>query len=256
MKLQTTIFLLLFVLISNIYSQSSELHIMTYNLRFGERASMEEFAAYINQQKPDLVALQECDWKTYRSFTSKQAGKAFVNELAYHTGMFGLFGKAINYKGGLYGIGILSNFPIIKSERVLLPNPNPKTEQRALLLAEIELPDKSRVMFVSTHLEYSSEQVREKQIAFINKFIKKIKIPVILAGDLNAEPTSKEIEKGLKNWFNATDTNYTFSTDKPDIKLDYILGYPKKKFELISTKVDYSIKISDHFPVSSVIKIK
>lgn len=173
MKSKIKIIIFLVLLSVSIFSQTNSLSVMTYNLRFGELAGMEEFATYINKQKPDLVALQECDWKTYRSFTSKQAGKAFVNELAYHTGMFGVFGKAINFKGGHYGIGILSNFPIIKSERILLPNPEPKTEQRAVLMAEIELPDKSTIMFISTHLEYSSETVREKQIAFINKLVKR-----------------------------------------------------------------------------------
>ena len=100
--------------------------------------------------------------------------------------MFGLYGKAIDYKGGYYGLGILSRYPIVKSERVFLPNPEPKKEQRILLMAEIELPDGSSITFISTHLEVSSAEARKEQISFINSKIKEISTPVILAGDLNA----------------------------------------------------------------------
>lgn len=237
-------------------AQTTELNVMTFNLRFGELASLEEMASYISAQQPDIVALQECDWKTNRERAPKQAGKAFVNELAYHTGLFGIYGKAIDYRGGYYGIGILSKYPIIKSERVLLPNPNPKNEQRAMLIAEIEMPDQSVLTFISTHLEVSSAAARKAQINFINERIKQIKTPIILAGDLNAIPTSEEIQQGFAKWFNATDTVLTYSTMKPEIKIDYIYGYPKEKFSLVKTAVDTDCKLSDHFPVSSVIRMK
>ena len=237
-------------------AQDAELKIMTYNLRFGEMASLEEMADYIKDRQPDIVALQECDWKTNRERALHQNGKAFVNELAYHTGMFGLYGKAIDYKDGYYGLGILSRYPIVKSERVFLPNPEPKKEQRILLIAEIELPDGSNVTFISTHLEVSSAEARKEQINFINSKIKEISTPVILAGDLNAIPDSEEIKKGFHTWFNATDTVYTFASYEPKTKIDYIFGYPQEKFSLIQTEVDTDCKLSDHFPVSSTIQIK
>ena len=94
------------------------LKVMTYNLRFGELASMSDFAGFINSEKPDIVALQECDWATYRERAPKQHGVKFVNELAWRTGMFGLYGRSIDYKQGYYGIGILSRYPVVKSERI------------------------------------------------------------------------------------------------------------------------------------------
>jgi len=256
MNLRSLFLSLVLITISAVsFAQTTELNVMTFNLRFGELASLEDMAAYINEQQPDLVALQECDWKTNRERAPKQSGKAFVNELAYHTGMFGIYGKAIDYRGGYYGVGILSKYPVVRSERVFLPNPRPKKEQRVMLITEIELPDKSIVSFISTHLEVSSETIRQKQIKFINKKIKKIKTPVILAGDLNAVPESKEIMTGFPRWFNATDTVFTYSTMKPAIKIDYIYGYPNKLFGLIKTEVDTNCVLSDHFPVFSVIRV-
>jgi endonuclease/exonuclease/phosphatase family metal-dependent hydrolase len=256
MKFRGLLFALAIAYCSALNAQTTELNIMTFNLRFGELASMEQMAEYISSQQPDIVALQECDWKTNRERAPHQAGKAFVNELAYQTGMFGLYGKAIDYRGGYYGVGILSNYPVIKSERVFLPNPNPRNEQRVLLIAEIELPDKSVITFISTHLEVSSQIARQAQINFINERIKEIKTPIILAGDLNAIPTSEEIKTGFSHWFNATDTVYTFSTINPVKKIDYIYGYPKEMFSLVKTAVDTTCKLSDHYPVSSVIKMR
>ena len=91
------------------------LKIMSYNLRFGELATMKQIGEYIASEAPDIVALQECDWDTHRTRAPHQNGVKFVNELAYHSGMFGLYGKSIDYAGGYYGIGILSRYPILRS---------------------------------------------------------------------------------------------------------------------------------------------
>ncbi|MDD3078058.1 MAG: endonuclease/exonuclease/phosphatase family protein [Paludibacter sp.] len=237
--------------------QNDTLNVMTFNIRFGELASLEQIGKYIKSQQPDIVALQECDWKLDRGDRAlQQAGKAYINELAYYSELFGLYGKTINYKGGYYGIGLLSKYPIIKSERVLLPNPSPKTEQRAMLMAEIELPDNSVITFISTHLEVSSAKTRKAQINFINRKISGIKTPVLLAGDFNATPNDQEIKGGFEKWFNGTNSEFTFSAKKPSIKIDYIWGMPQKNFELISTKVHNDCRLSDHFPVNSMIVLK
>ena len=83
------------------YAQDTlRVRVMTYNLRFGELASLEELAHHIKCFKPDFVALQEVDSKTDRKRTPHQKGKDFISELAYHTGMFGLYGKTIDYSTG------------------------------------------------------------------------------------------------------------------------------------------------------------
>ncbi|MBO5194139.1 MAG: endonuclease/exonuclease/phosphatase family protein, partial [Bacteroidales bacterium] len=58
------------------------LKVMTYNLRFGELASMEDIGNYISSEAPDIVALQECDWATYRERAPHQNGVKFINELS------------------------------------------------------------------------------------------------------------------------------------------------------------------------------
>jgi len=254
MKINYLLFFTLF-LFPAIEAQNSsfQLKVMTYNIRFGELATLSEISSFIKNEEPDLVALQECDWKISRERAPHQKGKAYINEIAYYTELFGLYGKAINYKSGYYGIGLLSKYPIIKSERILLPNPEPGKEQRVLLIAEIELPNDKLLTFICTHLEVSSSKTRLAQIKFINEEIKKIKTPILLAGDFNATPHDNEIKNGFVKWNDLTDTTYTFSTKQPNIKIDYIYGYPYQNFKLVSNKVYQDCKLSDHFPVSSTI---
>lgn len=193
------------------------LRVMSYNLRFGELASMEDIGAAISAENPDIVMLQECDWGTWRERAPRQNGVKFINVLAETTGMFGIYGKSINYKGGYYGIGLLSRYPIVRSERILLPNDG-KAEQRSILLADVELPSGSIVTVASTHLEVSSAELRLSQVRFINRLVKKNRYPVVLAGDMNAEPDSREMEELRRSWMDCTDRSLTFSTRNPSIK--------------------------------------
>lgn len=228
------------------------LKLMSYNLRFGELASMEQIAGYIVSEQPDIVALQECDWATKRSRAPHQNGVKFVNELAYHTGMFGVYGKSINYAGGYYGIGLLSKYPILRFERVLLPNDG-KTEQRSMLIADIELPGGKVVTFVNTHLEVKTAQMRIEQVKFIEKYLKGRKNQLFLAGDMNATPDSKEMEMLRENWADLTNKVFTYHSSKPEIKIDYIYSKPAKNIVLVNTVVKEDVKLSDHFPVISTI---
>ncbi len=235
--------------------KSDTLKLMTYNLRFGELASMEEIGKYIASENVDIVALQECDWNTSRSRAPHQNGVKFINELASITGMFGIYGKSINYAGGYYGIGILSKYPILRYERVLLPNDG-KTEQRSMLIADIELPCGKIITFVNTHLEVKTAEMRITQVKFIQKYLKKFKNPTFLAGDMNAIPDTKEMMILRKNWKDLTNKVYTYHTSNPEIKIDYIFSKLSNKVELLQTTVRQGIKLSDHFPVISLVVIK
>ena len=232
--------------------KADTLKLMTYNLRFGELASMQQIGEYIASENPDIVAIQECDWATKRKRATHQNGVKFVNELAYYSGMFGIYGKSINYAGGYYGIGLLSKYPILSYERVLLPNDG-KTEQRSMLIADIELPGGEVITFVNTHLEVQTAQMRIEQVKFIEKYLEGRKNQLFLAGDMNATPDSKEMGMLRENWADLTDKVFTYHTAKPEIKIDYIYSKPEKNVELVNTVVKEDVKLSDHFPVISTI---
>lgn len=246
--------LLLILCVPALSGNTDTLSVMSYNLRFGELASMKEFSDAILSEAPDVVMLQECDWATWRERAPRQNGVKFINELAYNTGMFGLYGKSINYKGGYYGLGILSRYPIVSSKRILLPCDG-KTEQRSLLIADIELPSGRTVTVACTHLEVSSEELRLNQVRFINRIARRNPHPVILAGDMNAQPDAPSMEMLRRKWKECSDRELTFSTNKPSIKIDYVYARPASSFEVLSYEVLRKHKLSDHFPIKCILTI-
>jgi len=232
-----------------------KLKVLSYNLRFGELASLEEIAAFIKKQDPDVVALQEVDNHTFRDRAPKQNGKDFATELGFRTGMIPVYGKTIPYKGGYYGIAILSKYPLAKVERIYLPKTKNGKEQRAVLVAEVEYEEGKYFTFASTHLDYTNTTERQLQVKKLNEVLLKKNKPVIVAGDFNARPNSIEIKKGMNAWERLTDLKPTVPAKAPKHTIDYIFCYPRNKWNKLSTKT-YNVDLSDHLPVSATVELK
>ncbi len=222
--------------------------VMTYNLRFGELASMDEIAQHIKSFKPDFVALQEVDCKTERKRTPHQHGVDFLSELAYRTGMLGIYGKTIDYASGYYGVGILSKYSYISTQKTMLPKMVEKHEQRVLLEGLFEV-GKDTLIFASTHLDAMLDETRAIQLDKIKECLENRNYPVLLGGDFNIRSTSKLIRK-MDNWFSGTNADFTIPAWKPVGKIDYIFGYPQKGWKIISTQTIHSL-LSDHLPIIS-----
>jgi endonuclease/exonuclease/phosphatase family metal-dependent hydrolase len=232
-------------------SAIGHLKIMTYNLRLGELATLHEIAEQIKAFNPDFVALQEVDIHTQRKLSPHQNGKDFISTLAYETGMFGLYGKTIDYHGGYEGIGMLSKYPYIDVKKLQLPNPDNK-EPRVLLEGRFEI-DNDTIVFAATHLDVNSISTRNLQAIFITERLQNLatRYPVILGGDLNSRDYSYTITNIMnKFWYNATDNDYTFPAWKPIIKIDYIYALPKDDWKMIRTQAVQSL-LSDHLPIIS-----
>ena len=257
MKYKFLILVFSFAIFSNVFAQEKpvQLKILSYNLRFGELASLEELAEFIKKENPDVVALQEVDVRTFRDRAPKQNDKDFISELAYHTGMFGVYGKTIPYMGGYYGIGILSKYPLASVERIYLPKTEHGKEQRALLVADVEYEDGEYFTFASTHLDYTNTEERQTQVKKINEVLLNKTYPVIVAGDFNGRPDAIEIVNGMTQWKQLCNTDATVPATKPKHKIDYIYAYPKHKWELIEN-ASYFIQLSDHLPISAVVELK
>lgn len=231
------------------------LKVMTYNLRFGELSSLKEIADFITKNGPDFVALQELDCMTRRERTPHQHDKNFVTELGYYTKLLPLYGKTIPYAGGFYGIGMLTKYPYISVQKIMLPKQETKHEARALLMAEVELPGGDTIIVASTHLDYISSESRDKQLKVITRILEEKRFPVILGGDFNTKPNSDEIKKYFKAWRSLSDDAMLTSPSKhPQNKIDYLFGYPKNSWRLLSSKVE-NVLLSDHLPILSEVEL-
>lgn len=235
-------------------SREQRLKVVCYNLRFGELASLEQLAEYIKSENPDIVALQEVDVKTNRERAPHQNGKDFITELGYLTGMLTAYARTINYSGGYYGIGILSKYPFEQTKKVMLPIPEGSKEQRALLMADVELPFNKRITFVTTHLDHSSSTVRSIQVKALNETLKNNPFPLIVCGDFNARPDSPEIKEGMKIYVQLCSDEFTIPSDEPKSKIDYIFGAPLKAWKSITAKTPQT-PLSDHLPVTAEVEL-
>lgn len=228
-----------------------EMTVMTYNLRFGELADMDRLASEIKKYNPDFVALQEVDVNTNREASRHNNGLNYVTELAYRTGLFGYYGRAIDFGSGYYGIGILSRYPAEKIEKFELPNPG-NEEPRALLMGTFELPGR-KMVFAATHLDYIHHETRLSQARFVTEKVCSTPYPALLAGDFNATSGQIYIKTIKGRMKDLTNDRKTWPADEPKDKLDFIFGYPAADFQLKSCFVpEPSRKApSDHLPVIS-----
>ena len=233
---------------------SVRLKVLCYNIRFGELASLEELAEFIKIQNPDIVALQEVDVKTYRLRVPHQNGKDFITKLGFLTGMLTAYAKTIPYKGGYYGIGILSKYPFASTKKVLLPMTEGAKEQRALLIADVELPNSNLFTFVCTHLDYPSSEVRQAQVKALNQVLKANPLPMIIAGDFNARPESPEIKNGMTRWKQVSTPEPTVPAINAQWKIDYIFCYPDNCWRKVSASTP-PITLSDHLPIIAELEL-
>ena len=239
-------------------SREKELRVMSYNIHHANPPSQQDsidipaIVRAIASQQPDLVALQEVDVNTGRSGKGNQA-----ELIAEKLGMYAYFGKALDFDGGEFGTAILSRFPITETITYLLPDKGGKgNEQRILTTARIQLPSGKTIIFGSTHLDHRGDpESRMLQIKELLNLAEEENLPMIVAGDLNARPDSKEIQL-LKTEFNlsCTDCPNTFPAEHPDRSIDYI-AY-SKGFETLSHMVIDEDYASDHRPVMVVLEMK
>ncbi len=253
MKLRISIILLVILTSHAVWSQtrsdsSNILRVLSFNILHGATTKgdfdLDLIANVIIDADPDLVALQEVDFKTNRS-------KKFdlATELGWRTKMVPIFAKAMNYDGGEYGEGVLSKYTFLQSRNVALPY-TPGNEPRAALEIITMLPSGDTIAFVGTHLDHlKDEKDRVAQVKKINEVFSINKYPTILVGDLNAIPGSTPINILEEMWSASYDKKKpkpTFPSDNPTRKIDYVMFYPKNRWRVLETAVIKDSIASDH----------
>jgi endonuclease/exonuclease/phosphatase family metal-dependent hydrolase len=231
------------------------LRVLCYNIHHGEgtdgKLDLERTGRVIKHWNPDLVAVQEVDRGTSRTGRTDQAAL-----LAGQLGMAYAFGKTIDYRGGDYGILILSKFPLLRHEMLLLPPPGQR-EQRGLLVAHIGLPGGKTIRLACTHLSVTSTEERAVQTAEINKLLSDGGAPVLLAGDFNARPASPPMTALEKRWTDsAAPALKKNATPHRPKKIDYIFFRKDDPIKVLETRTIPDAVTSDHFPILSILTVE
>ena len=230
---------------------------MSYNVMHCEgmdgKIDVARTAARIKAEDPDFACLQEIDWRT-----SRVSGIDEPAELARLTGMHATFAKAIPFRGGQYGVMMLSREKPISVEQ----RPLPGKEPRVLLVCEFK-----DCVVATSHLSVAGKEEREASVPIIRDAFAKYAKPVFFTGDWNATPDS-EVLKLLGGFLKVvSDTNCrTFHgrfeagpkaglRDDAPFCIDYIAvdRAHAEAFTVVDTHVVEDRATSDHAPIVATV---
>ena len=256
-----------------------ELRVMTYNIHHGAgndsctppprttppqpecALDLQRIADVIRAYDPDLVGLQEVDRYWARSGYVDQAAW-----LAAELGMHYCYGANLDHGPDShatvphqYGTAILSRYPILACENTLLPKADPRTEQRGLLEALVEV-EGTPLRFYNTHLQHTGGPGGADRTVQVEAILEQIGRPresVVLVGDLNARPDWPELaplyERFEDAWLEAgSEPGYTYPaspTAEPDRRIDYVFV---RRVGVESAQVAITPETrmaADHYPV-------
>ena len=172
----------------------------------------QRIADIINAANVEAVAVQEVDCLTERHPTD------IMKNLGQKTNMYHTFGAAIDYKGGKYGVGILTKEKPISYYTVPLPC---SEEPRVLLVVEL-----SNYYLCCTHFSLLAEY-RTEAVNIIVEEAKKLNKPMILAGDFNAKRSESSIQTLAESFdiFEKFGAQNTFPAGVPNREIDYFCLY-------------------------------
>jgi len=252
MKPLVRLFIVVLLTVNSVWSQEANdgkiIKILSFNIYHGETMKghfdLDVIAKVIIDADPDFVALQEVDYKTNRAKKYD-----LVTELGWRAKLVPIFARAMEFDGGEYGEGVLSRYSFLKTRNVSLPY-SPDNESRAALEITTVLRSGDTISFIGTHLDHLKSEVdRISQAKEVNRVFTKNRYPTILTGDLNAVPGSKTIhilEEKWKSSYDKKNPKFTFPSDKPNRKVDYVMLYPKNRWKVLKTEVIQDAIASDH----------
>jgi endonuclease/exonuclease/phosphatase family metal-dependent hydrolase len=224
------------------------LRVLTFNILHGATLrgdfDLDRIAAIIRDAEPDLVALQEVDFKTKRS-----RGLDLAAELAIRTRMTSVFAGAMPFDGGEYGLAVLSARSFIQTRGIALPG-QPDREPRIALEVITTLASGDTIRFINTHLDHLGEGGdRIAQARRLVLLASESGYPSVLAGDLNDVPGSEAIRRLETVWtpaYDRQDPEPTFPSDNPRVKIDYVMYHPPDRWKVIESRVVDDPVASDH----------
>ncbi len=233
--------------------------VLSYNIHHGEgtdgRLDLHRIAQVILQAEPDLAALQEVDRCTRRTGLLDQA-----QQLSCLTGMQFVFGRTIDYQGGMYGNAVLSRLPINGYANRALPF-TPGREPRGVIHLHVYSgPTETGhaiFRFFATHLDVSETDRLKAAQALVEFALEEPEMPSLLAGDMNALPESPPMAALRRAWqvAGADQPLPTFPASAPTRQIDYVLYRPPERWRVLEVRVLEESVASDHRPILAVLEL-
>lgn len=235
------------------------LRVMTYNIHHAEgldgRVDTARIAALIQQERADIVALQEVDKGVRRT-----ALRDLTAELAALTGMTGIFSNNFHYQGGEYGNAVLTRFPVKRwtnhHYQMLRPN-----EQRGILQLKLDVRGRELVV-MNTHIDSRPDDAeRWLNVGEIEVLTKKHgETPVILCGDFNNLPSGRVYERLNASFQDAwakvgVGDGFSFPANGANRRIDYIWFTQPEALKPLKSWLPKSAA-SDHLPLVAEFELR
>ena len=230
------------------------MRIMTFNVQHfldykNQKIDFDLFSDFIKSCDVDLCGLNEVRGEgPVEGYTDQ------LNTVADKLGYERYFGEAIKVRGtSPYGNGIIAKNKFKTVQTVKIPDPKIKLpwrnyESRCVIRASAEF-DGKEVLFLVCHMGLS-ESERKNAVKTICRLLDETDIPAVVMGDFNETP-DKPLLSPLFDRLSDTDCVAetknlpTYPSDKPKIKIDYML------FRGLECKNVCTVNkvVSDHLPI-------
>ena len=220
------------------------LKVITWNIRFSleTEKAIEELYDKDELNEADLLLLQEVDEKSVKSIAESLRYAYIYYPASKHT-----------FHNNNFGNAVLSKWPIIYTEKVILPYQNPKNQQKRIAVKAGVIIRDDRVAVYSVHTEtnWMSKKRRDIQINYLINEVGGDDEHVIIGGDfntlLNASVRNLENILSKKDMVRAT-KRVGYSVDFLGFKfpMDHIFT---KNFRVLANGIWQGSLASDHFPV-------
>ncbi|MDB9314756.1 endonuclease/exonuclease/phosphatase family protein [Spirulina sp. CS-785/01] len=235
----------------------------------------------LKELEPDIIALQEVDLASRRSFRVNQ-----VAEVAKGVGLeygaiavnwdknyvpFPYLPLSAHFGRILSAQAVVSHHPIQNQQRIVLEEVENKPFfykafyiDRLAQITEITINNRPLTL-INVHLEAFEENTRRQQTEFLQELLSRYldQTPVILLGDFNSglvgteenDPTIKllldhpQLQPAIPEKAQTNAKQFTFPSDDPVAKLDYIFYTPDSIKLREARVVEAAKQASDHLPV-------
>lgn len=232
-----------------------KIKVLSFNVQHFEnfntgKIDYDAFAKTIKETGADIIGLNEV-----RGAGASEGYHPQLEIMAEKLGMYGYFAEAVRFNGvNPYGNAVLSKYPVLSSQTVLIPDPAVKKydgyyETRCLLKVRIDVAGGLDVFVTHFGLNPDEHENAAKTIC------SNIGGKCILMGDFNVTPDScylDGIRKVLNDTANENEGMFSFPSDKPDKKIDYI--FTGDGIEIISAGILPDV-VSDHRPYYAELEV-
>jgi endonuclease/exonuclease/phosphatase family metal-dependent hydrolase len=226
---------------------NKKIKVMTFNIQhcldyLNNKIDIDLFVDSIEKINPDICGLNEVRGRGVRDDYTAQA-ETLGSALQMHS----VFGCSAMIGGeNAYGNAVLSKMPVREMKVIPIKETVTGAEPRSVLFA-----DCGDIVVLQTHLGLKEPEFFEG-IDTVYTLLKSQSKPCVLMGDFNMRPDHPALSRLFDDPdINHADTGFTFPSDAPDRKIDYIFTNNKVK---ISSCYVPELIVSDHRPIIAEIE--